>query len=505
MTNASPPLSGANRPNILLITTDQMRKDHAGCYGNPVIHTPNLDALAAGGVRFERAYCNNPTCMPNRASIVTGRLPRNHGVWRNGISMPESEETIADVLNRRGYRTAIVGKGHLSSAGGEVRKPCYDSLKAWREGMIGPDWRGPYYGFNEASLSLSHGDYEFHLGHFGAWLRENFPQAPSFVENARPSEIGSFQCSTPDMPVEAHASVWVGNLVTDYIRQRAWDGEPFLMWASFPDPHHPFCPPAPYDTMYDQDEVVMPRLGPEALADKPEYYRRAYEGGQQWEGIMDYYDLKSITEAQLREIISRTYGMVTLMDENLGRILAALDKTGLADNTIVIFTSDHGDLMGDCGLVFKGQFLLEGLINVPMIWRVPGVRPHATQALINSSDIVPTLLDMLGVEIGRSIDGVSQRQAIESGAPVRHAAFVEMKSAYHPEMNLRTVVTADRKLTYYAGLDCGELYDLTADVPEARNLYDEVAYVADRAEMEKLLLDGEIASHDELFWPQSHS
>ena len=495
----------ANRPNILLITTDQMRKDHAGCYGNPLIRTPNLDSLAAGGVRFERAYCNNPTCMPNRASIVTGRLPKNHRAWRNGISLDEREETVADILNRRGYRTAIVGKGHLSSCGGEPREPIYDSLSAWRRGLIGPEWTGPYYGFRQAQLSLGHGDYEFHLAHYGAWLEENFPDAPSFTENARPSALGSFQCWTPDMPVEAHASVWVGNLVTNYIRERAGDGEPFLLWASFPDPHHPFCPPAPYDTMYDHADVIMPRMGSEALADKPEYYRRAYEGGEPWEGIMDYYDLKSISEPQLREIIARTYGMVTLVDENLGRIFSALETTGLADNTIVIFTSDHGDLMGDCGLVFKGQFLLEGLINVPMIWRVPGVQPRATEALFNSSDIVPTILDMLGIEIPRAVDGVSQRSALEGGAPARDAAFVEMKSAYHPEMNLRTVVTPDRKMTYYAGLECGELYDMTAQVPEAVNLYDDPAHAADRESLERRLREEEILTQDEITWPTSHA
>ncbi|MHC4714585.1 MAG: sulfatase-like hydrolase/transferase, partial [Planctomycetota bacterium] len=140
MPEAVPEATTAGRPNILLVTTDQMRADHSGCYGNPVIRTPALDSLAAGGVLFTRAYCNNPTCMPNRASIVTGRLPRNHRVWRNGISMDEREETIAHMLNREGYHTAVIGKGHLSSAGGEPRAPFYDSLAAWRRGVIGPDW-----------------------------------------------------------------------------------------------------------------------------------------------------------------------------------------------------------------------------------------------------------------------------------------------------------------------------------------------------------------------------
>ena len=251
----------------------------------------------------------------------------------------------------------------------------------------------------------------------------------------------------------------------------------------------------------------MPSLGPEALDDKPAYFRQAYEGGgRQWEGLDSRDSLADITDPQMREIIARTYGMISLVDENIGKLLEALDETGLAENTIVIFTSDHGDLMGDCGLVYKGPFLLEGLINVPMIWRVPGERGGArSTGLMNSVDIAPTVLGLLGMEAPRWMDGLALGELARGGESARETAFVEFKSMYRPELNLRAAITADAKCVYYAGHDFGELYDMTADAPEARNLYDDPGSGGLRAEMAERILDDAVLSHDERLWPECHA
>jgi arylsulfatase A-like enzyme len=532
-------------PNVLLITTDQMRADHMGCAGNPCIRTPHLDRLAAAGVCLDRAYVSNPLCMPNRATIATGRLPRNHRCWSNGVNLPTDERTVADVLNERGYHTALLGKGHLTVYGAADEPPLYDSRPAWQHGQMKPDWTGPYYGFQECRLTVGHGPWGYEAGHYGAWLRENFPGAYERAwKDVRPSPTGALQCFTPSLPVEAHPSTWVGNLGCEYLRRRAADGRRFLAWVSFADPHHAFCPPAPFDTLHDPRDVVLPRVGPEALADRPPHFRRAYEGGELWEGINKTDILKNVTGPQLREIIARTYGMITLVDENIGRILRTLDETGLAGNTVVIFTSDHGDLMGDCGLIFKGPFLLEGLIRVPMIWRVPGPgaarRPepaagaagdpsaHAAgapapppttvtqrraavppgahvQGLFNSCDIAPTVLALLGMDVPHWMDGLAQSDLVRGGLGRRDAAFVEFKSMYRPQLNLRTIITADRKLTHYAGQPYGELYDMTAPVPEARNLYADPAWAEERRALERRLLDEEIGREDPLLKPLCHA
>jgi arylsulfatase A-like enzyme len=495
--------------NVLLITTDQMRADHLGCYGNGVIRTPNVDALAAAGVRLERAYVSNPVCMPNRSTLATGRLPRNHGCWSNGICLPTHERTVADVLAARGYHTALLGKAHFNSYGNpaDAPEPNYESRRAWAAGRISPDWHGPYYGFQQCELSLGHGNYGMAGGQYGRWLEANYPELVDASKvPRRPSPTGAVQCFTPEMPVEAHCSSWLGGLGCEYLRQRAADGRPFLCWLSFPDPHHPFCPPAPYDTMHDPADVPMPRLGAEALDDKPPYFRRAYEGGETWEGIGGSDVLRDVTEPQLREILARTYGMISLVDENVGKVLRVLDETHLAERTVVIFTSDHGDLMGDGGLIFKGPFLLEGLIRVPMIWRVPGAAAGASrEGLFSSADVAPTILRLLGLDVPHAMDSAGEADLVRGGDSTRDATFVEFKSMYRPELNLRTVVTPDRKLTYYAGLDVGELYDMTADVPEARNLYDDPAWAAERSRLEKRLLDESVLSHDERLKPTCHA
>jgi arylsulfatase A-like enzyme len=493
--------------NFLLITTDQMRADHMGCAGNPVIRTPNLDRLAAGGVCLDRAYVSNPLCTPNRATMATGRMPRNHGAWSNGISLPTGEQTVADVLAARGYHTALLGKGHLATYGQSKEPPLFDSRESWNDGRMTTAWTGPYYGFQECVLTVGHGPWGFEAGHYGAWLKENFPDVLARGwKDVKPSPTGALQCFTPSVPIEAHPSTYVGTLGCDYLSRRAADGRPFMAWVSFPDPHHAFCPPAPYDTMHDPRDVVLPQLGAEALADKPPHFRRAYEGGELWEGINRSDILKDVTEPQLREIIARTYGMIALVDENIGRLLAALDEIGLAENTVVIFTSDHGDLMGDCGLIFKGPFLLEGLIRVPMIWRVPrGARRAHSQGLFSSCDIAPTILALAGIDVPQWMDGLAQPELAAGGSARRDAAFIEFKSMYRPELNLRTIVTADRKLTYYAGLPHGELYDMTAAVPEARNLYGDADMSGERQALELRLLAEEILRQDRRRMPLCHA
>jgi len=513
-------------PNVLLITTDQMRADHMGCSGNPVVRTPNLDRLAAGGVLLERAYVSNPVCMPNRSTLATGRLPRNHGCWSNGINLPAHERTLADVLAERGYHTALLGKAHFNTFGrGEGVAPedaGMESRDAWNAGAVTPEWTGPYYGFQHVELCIGHGVDNMRLGHLGQWVREHHPRAAAGVDRRTPAANGASQCYTAAVPTEAHSSSWLGTIGSAYLRRLAADARPFFLWVSFPDPHHPFCPPAPYDGMYAREEVVPPAFGPEALADRPPYFRRAREGGEWWEGIGPKDLLSEMTEPQLREIIARTYGMVTLIDENIGRLLDALDATGLAERTVVVFTSDHGDLMGDCGMLFKGPFLLEGLIRVPMIWRLPAARGAGggarSAALMSSCDIAPTVLELVGMDVPRAMDGAGQAGVLlkalgdSSGAEAggrapagRDAAFVEFKSMYHTELNLRTIVTADRKLTYYPGLPYGELYDMTAAAPEARNLHDDPAYAADLAALRRRLLDEAVLGHDERLWPTCHA
>jgi len=475
----------ANSLNVLLITTDQMRRDHMGCEGNPVIRTPALDRLAGDGVSLRRAYVNNPVCMPNRASLATGRLPANHRCWANGIDLPDEERTIADVLGEHGYRTALLGKPHfrITALPFDKAPRGLECGPAWEQGINQPSWCGPYYGFQYVQLTVGHGYANLNRAHLCEWVKRHCPQALAGQFKWDMSPSGEPECFTPLYPHQAHSSNWLGQIGGDYLRDRAADRQPFLLWVSFPDPHHPFCPPKPYDTMYDPSSVPMPRLGEGALAGKPPHYKS-----------------RGLSEAQIRDIIARTYGMISLVDENIQRLLDVLDQTKLADNTVVIFTSDHGDLMGDCGMTHKGPWLLEGLVNVPMIWRVPGGRGgQRLDGLFSTCDIASTILALLGIDVPRAMDGLAQAELVRGGAAARQEAYIEYRTPQGD--NLRAIVTSRHKLVYYAGQPYGELYDMTAELPDERNLWAEPASAAVRAKLTQRLLDSLILHDDRRLWP----
>src|SRR5699024_7735801 len=252
----------SDRPNILFINTDQQRFDTLGCYGNDVINTPNIDNLASEGVLFENAHCTHPLCMPSRGSMLTGRYPSAHGLWRNGMPLSREEKTIADLLNDE-YDTALFGKAHFTPHNGDLNKhpesihlgnvderKCWDY---WRE------FEPPYYGFSEVKMTLAHSDHGIHGGHYGLWLHENHPDKKDLfyqknsLESSNP-ELSSWKSA---VPIDIHPTTWITNRTIDYIKSDQRD-DPFFAWVGFPDPHFPLDPPAPYCYNYDPDQVPSP-------------------------------------------------------------------------------------------------------------------------------------------------------------------------------------------------------------------------------------------------------
>lgn len=470
----------APQPSFLFITTDQHRADCLGCYGNPVVRTPHLDRLAAEGVRLTRAYVQNPLCMPSRATLLTGRYPRAHRVWCNGVALPASETPLPAVLGAAGYRTACVGKMHFTPYGAEARPGYFDAHRTWEACDLG-DWTGPYYGFDYVQLTIGHCSAT--AGHYGRWLGRHFPEAQrAYLQDARLGErppSGAPQTWVSTLPVEAHPSVWIADRCLEWLERlrRESPDRPFFLWASFPDPHHPFRPPGPYARLYRDAPVPMPRRRPGELDDKPPLFRRYFDGltrgaerhegaGIDWPG--------ALTEDQLRDIIRFTYGMITLVDDNVGRLLDGLEAMGLAERTVVCFASDHGELLGDHGLICKGPFHYEGLLRVPMIWRFPDRFPsgRVSDALVGLVDFAPTVLDLAGLEILPEMQGWSlARLLLGETDEHREGVLTEFQSGYRPWLNLKTWRTADWKLTYYAGQPFGELYDLRRDPDEFVNLY----------------------------------
>jgi arylsulfatase len=509
-------------PNIVWFMTDQHRADAMGCAGNPIIQTPHLDRLATEGLRFERCYVTNPVCMPSRASLFTGRYPHAHGSWKNGVELPLREVTLPAVLTDNGYATAAIGKVHLANTNAKYEPgqplpptsmhrnkgiPEQEVARFWRS------WHGPHYGFQYCELAIAHGNRVAGGGHYGEWLREHHPEAVNLMEpeHAMAPLTGAIESWKSAIPADLHYNTWIAERSVAFLesQRHGQPDRPFFLYCSFPDPHRPMCPPAPYCDMYEPAIVPLPTPNRGELERMPPHHQLSYSGrlretpyaptGIQGTSASKH-DLSKLPEAHLREMTAHYYGSISLVDDSIGRVLDALDRLGLAENTIVLYCSDHGELMGDHGLIFKGPFHYESMIRTPLIWRWPGVVPagrtyeHVTSAV----DIMPALLQACDVPPEPGVQGESMLPALRGEAgPYREWALVEHRE--EPQgMQTKTLVTERYKVTYYPGHPFGELFDLYVDPQEYQNLWDVPDYRALRGELLEKLLEALCRTEDPL-------
>jgi arylsulfatase A-like enzyme len=491
MVDARGSAGSARRPNILFVICDQLRADHLGYAGNAVVRTPNIDSLAVTGTVFDRAYVNNPVCMPNRSTIMTGRMPSAHGVIFNDRSLEPNANTFVAQLRDAGWRTALIGKSHLQH--GESRNAVADLGKTpgrtspfadgWdtiehderyeRGEVVAPD---DFYGFGEIQLTLGHGA---QVGaHHYQWAREQgIPHevlrvgldADSDIPVRRPEW---WQLHPAPYPEEIHSTNYVTERTIDFIERAEADGEPWVAWCSYPDPHHPLAPPEPWFTRHDPADMELP-----ATFDDP---------GEDWAPHLHL--IRSLRPARrgwvqpfgptpelTRAAIAVTYGMIEYIDAGVGRILATLDRLGATDDTIVVFTSDHGDMMGDHGLMLKLIMHFQGCLRVPLIIRAPGRSASRTSSLAASIDLPHTLLDLCGVAEYQGMQGTSLVPVLDDpSATVRDAVLVEddFPSAEVGSpfpIKTRTAVTSTHRYTRDSdGFEM--LYDLDRDPDELTNL-----------------------------------
>jgi arylsulfatase A-like enzyme len=501
-----------DRPNVLLITTDQQRWDSLGCAGNAALSTPDLDRLAAGGVLAQRAYAPNPVCTPSRASILTGRLPSGHGAWNVGVNLPQDNPSFAAELAAAGYATALVGKAHLQSWGADPTESV-EAASGAADRFASTARQGPYYGFEHAELGIGHVTWGLG-GHYKLWLRErglSDEQIRNYGRSRLVAGEGQVAARDWELPLELHNSVWTAERTIASLERLAEGERPFALWASFQDPHHPFAVPPPFDRPHPGSGPLLYREG--ELDDKPPHFLAAHEGrleGSPYRG--DYpmagqhhgQDYRAITPEWSRAARDRYLGMVELVDRETGRILDALDDLGLAENTLVVFTSDHGELLGAHGLWMKGPFHYEDVIRVPLIARWPQGLPAGVvdNGLASLADLAPTFLAAAGLAAPAEMDGAMSLLGQWRGeGTAREAAFTECVDDPRT-LDLATVVTASHKLTAYRGgayhgreAEVGELYDLANDPDEVVNCWVDPAY---REVKEKLLslLAGRLPSRE---------
>ncbi len=489
---------------ILFVTTDQQRFDALGCNGGTVARTPVIDSLAAGGLNYRRAHNQNTVCMPARSTMITGQYPRTHGVVSNGIPLPVEAPSIAGYLHEEaGYRTALLGKAHF--------QPGMDPKHQWTENRLAHlGSTGPYRGFEHAELAMHGYLYQWH---YDKWLETNCPEWIGgyypLLSAAGLNEEGGGDTGAPEVkqnpiPTAMYHTAWVADRTIAWLDSLSAD-EDWFCWMSFPDPHHPWDPP--YEEVrnrVDWRDLDLPPGHPgsrekivEVLARKPHHWLDWYEGRfQNREGGPAKFVPAAMTDDQLREVTAMIHVENELIDEALGRVMTRIGERGWGQDTDVLFSTDHGELQGDFGLLFKGPYHVDALMRVPLVWRPApsaGTTPAEIEEPVGHLDLAPTFCAIAGVPVPDWVQGEVLPTAPGSG---RERVITEWESQF-PDIGMKLetiyrdgwVCTSYGAGPLYEGTE-GELYDLAEDPLQWVNLWDDPAH---RARREELLTD--LADH----------
>jgi arylsulfatase A-like enzyme len=480
----------ATARNILFITVDQQRWDALGCNGGRIARTPNLDALAARGLRYVRPHVQNVVCMPSRATLFTGQHPHTHGVIANGVALPEDTPNIARVLRREaGYRSALIGKAHFD--------PHLDPFLRFRESALAAEGsHGPFHGLDHVELA-SHGPLGGH--HYAAWLWDEHPEdVPGFggvLTAAAGGETGAPEVKHNPIARERYHTDWVADRTMAWLRSIDRD-ERFFCWMSFPDPHHPFDPPVDeVRKRIDFRDMPLPATRHADLRGKPRHWLDWYEGRfHNPEGGPTAFRPAALSDDQMREMTAMIHVENELIDEAIGRVVRFLEERGLADSTDIVFTSDHGDLQGDFGLFFKGPYHVDALLRVPLIWRNAAAPPAVITAPVGLVDLAPTFCTIAGVTPPSWMEGTSLPTTAEAERPPVLTTFDSNFAAVG--MHLQTIFDGRYLCTAYSKSDRrggefpllwavwgrgseiprydgseGELYDCVNDPEQRENLW----------------------------------
>ena len=449
---------GPSRPrNIVYIYADQHRAPLLGCYGADYVLTPHIDALAAEGLRFDNVFTNSPLCRPARATMMTGLLPAGHNSWSNNWISDRRDASHVSRMRSAGYRTAMYGKAHLDSTRGDTRdEELAARLAAW--------------GFDDTMELLS----QPHAAQFGnpyaAELRDstmpgqtpkderyrNYIEDWDYVKGNVPPDVAPY-----NLGLEDHLDVFCGRRAVEYIRERAAEPGPFYLQVNFPGPHSPFDSPTEHRDRYRDIDLPLPVLGAPANAgDLVEYLHSSKP------------ELQGLTDDQYRFVLMTYLAKISLIDDMVGEIMAALAEEGLLDDTWVVYSSDHGELVGDHELWGKVA-MYEGSLRIPLVVRPPGGTQQAsTTALVDQRDITETILAM-GGQSGLG-GGASLLPAVE-GRPMsgREHIVAMVEGHFNRGRGLRTAMVRTERYKLVRDLDENEnqvLYDLDADPAERENV-----------------------------------
>lgn len=436
--------------NVILICADQLRADSLG-YVNSNVITPNIDKLAEKSVVFNNSFCSNPICSPSRATMITGRYAQNTGLWNIGTYLNEDEDTLADYLSSNGYKTIAVGKTHF--------RPQLKDKKGTPEDVEIRDRvrkrDNTYFGFSETYITEDN-----RIGKYFDYLRSN---------GFDPSNLKALD-GINELDEHLHQTFWVGKTSVDKIKNHDFS-KPLFLYSSFVDPHHPFDPIKKFVDMYKnfKGEKKIPK---EFLnINRPIHITNAFK--KYWPGGGN---LHKLSEEEIQDITKWYYAMITFIDQEIGKILKALEERGQLENSIIVFTSDHGEYLGDRGLLFKGPFMYDNVIKIPLFFYSKEILPRFIDGIIENVDIVPTILDLLGLNIPRPIQGISFKDVLLGKKEDLKEAAIITYDASDRDVFIKCYRSREYKLVVYVDEEYGELYNLKEDPYESKNLFFDEKY-----------------------------
>ena len=459
----------AKQPNVVVLMSDQQRLDTVSCYGlNEVCQTPHIDALAARGIRFDSAFTPTAICSPARASFYTGLYPHKHGVTANGLCLREGVRGLNHYLDEAGYRCGYAGKWHVDEQTGPTGY-----------GFAGQDFMGYAFPGSDLLPGLQFGAKPRGHNPYADYLKEHGFDPPPTVSHrfvgTNPSNQAQEMFALHKGPVESCIEYFVAEEAIRVLDEVATGEEPFFLWANFWGPHSPSLVPEPYFSMYDPKAIPEHPGYAETFEKKP-YRQQLIEklwglGDYGWEGF--------------QEIAARYFGHCTLIDDMVGRVVAHLEQLGVLDDTIIVYTADHGDCLGAHKLIEKGEFMYDEIYRIPLVIAHPDCEAPGTACdeFVYLHEIMLSSLDAAGLDVPADLDGQSFLPAIE-GRPFandREEVYCVF-DRHFTVANQRMVRTRTHQFTFNSG-DPGELYDLQRDPYQLDNVYGDPAYEAVRQDL----------------------
>lgn len=493
----------AERPNILFITSDQQFWMAMG-YNDPTLKTPNLDRLAKMGVIYDRAYTCNPVSTPTRASMITGLYPSQHGAYALGTKLPQTVPTIGNYLKEAGYKTALIGKAHFMPLAGNADYPSLEAYPILQDLNFWKKYKGPFYGFEDVQFARNHGD-ESHVGqHYALWMKKklkkqgkstdswkNWFVKPGSLEFAKiSSEMrlvmdkngahGEKQSGIWNIPEDYHMNSFIAEQVNNQIDKYKKEKKPFFVWASFFDPHPPYLVPEPWASMYKPEDMILPDVAKDDLEDMPYHYRMTQTTEKGWpkKYVEDGFGVHGLvsqisSKAEHQKNKALYYGMVSMMDKYIGKILDHLEAKGLLEKTVIVFTTDHGHHIGTHNLGAKGAFAFEEDLRIPFVaaWKGHFPAGKRTDALISVVDITPTFLKLSGYKSTPTMAGKDMTRLFTGDTTKIRDWVIAENHFQRTKFYQKTYIEKRYKITWYMHSNEGELFDLEADPHEYTNLW----------------------------------